>query len=137
MIMNFLHFILLSFTGTVTIKILLLVIVSAVIGFIIAWRYYQFIYKKKIKGLKSERNELDNRINKKLNEIELYLKKTDEFQQIPVEPGLNDERNILINKRTGQKQYEKERALIRKTQRRRILNYKRVLERLRKYKKMD
>jgi uncharacterized membrane protein (DUF106 family) len=58
-----------------TIEILLLLLVAAIIGYIIAWLYYRSVYTKKIKILESEKEQLNNQIIR-LNEDNSKLKKS-------------------------------------------------------------
>jgi peptidoglycan hydrolase CwlO-like protein len=57
------------------IEILLLLLVAAIIGYIVAWLYYKSIYTKIIKGLESEKEQLNNQIVK-LNDDNSKLKKS-------------------------------------------------------------
>lgn len=48
--------------GAAIIEILLLLIVSAIIGYITAWLYYRSVYKKRLMDIESEKHRLNNRI---------------------------------------------------------------------------
>jgi peptidoglycan hydrolase CwlO-like protein len=56
-------------------EILLLLLVAAIIGYIIAWQYYKSVYTKKIDILESEKKQLNNQIVR-LNEDNSALKKS-------------------------------------------------------------
>lgn len=131
-IINFLQFFLWLLTGVVTFKIIFLLLVSASIGYVVAWLYFKLLFNKRIKGLKSELdNRLNKQINEKLNEIDFFVKKLDDNIEVPEKTERNKDGKTLISKRTGQKQFEKEKVLIRNIQRKRLLNYKKELESLR------
>jgi len=60
--MNTLIFFLAQTKSAATIEILSLLLVAAIIGYVTAWLYYKSIYKKRIKAVESDKNELNNRI---------------------------------------------------------------------------
>ena len=71
------------------IEILLLLLVAAIIGYVIAWLYYKSIYTKKIKILESEKEKLNGQIVK-LNDDNSKLKKSlrekdDEIENLKME----------------------------------------------------
>jgi len=71
------------------IEILLLLLVAAIIGYVIAWLYYKSIYTKKIKILESEKEKLNSQIVK-LNDDNSKLKKSlrekdDEIENLKME----------------------------------------------------
>ena len=71
------------------IEILLLLLVAAIIGYVIAWLFYKSIYTKKIKILESEKEKLNGQIVK-LNDDNSKLKKSlrekdDEIENLKME----------------------------------------------------
>jgi len=60
--MNTLIILLAQTKSEATIEIIIMLLSSAIIGYLTAWLYYKSIYKKRIEVIESEKHELNNRI---------------------------------------------------------------------------
>ena len=60
--MNTLIILLAQTKSETTIEIIIMLLGSAIIGYLTAWLYYKSIYKKRIEVIESEKHELNNRI---------------------------------------------------------------------------
>jgi predicted flap endonuclease-1-like 5' DNA nuclease len=121
-----------------TIKILSLLLVSAIIGYVTAWLFYKSIYQSKIKAIESERHEFNNHLvnlnaeirnlNKSLrekdNETEHLTKEVKALKALHAEAVHETDDMTLKNIRTEQLLYEKDEALVNIAQRRHLLDYK-------------
>ena len=60
--MNTLTILLAQTKSEATLEIILMLLGSAIIGYITAWLYYKSVYEKRIKVIETEKHELNNRI---------------------------------------------------------------------------
>jgi predicted flap endonuclease-1-like 5' DNA nuclease len=121
-----------------TFEIISLLLVAAIIGYITAWLYYKSIYVRKIKAVVSEKDELNNHIVKlnadnsnlhkslreKDNELEHLAMEVNALKALHAEAVQETDDMTLKNKRTEQKLYEKDEALVNIAQRKHLLDYK-------------
>jgi predicted flap endonuclease-1-like 5' DNA nuclease len=117
------------------IEILIILIVSASIGYITSWQYYKSIYKKRIKALVSklenhirsfneERNNLQRSLNEKDFELEHRIMEANALRALHAEAVHETDDMTIKNKRNEQLLYEKDEALSLITIRRHLLDYK-------------
>jgi predicted flap endonuclease-1-like 5' DNA nuclease len=136
--MNTLTILLAQTKSEATLEIILMLLGSAIIGYVTAWLYYKFVYEKKIKVIETEKHELNNRIvnldseiiklKKSLNnkdvEIEHLKLEINALKALHAESVQETEDMTLKNKRNEQLLYEKDEALINIAQRKHLLDYK-------------
>ena len=67
--------------GGATLEILSLLIVAAIIGYVTAWLFYRSVYEKKLKVVKSEKHELNNRIVNLNGDVVEFQKNLDDKDQ--------------------------------------------------------
>jgi len=120
-----------------TLEILSLLLVAAIIGYVTAWLYYKSVYKKIIKTIKSENEELRARIfninaengnlqkslRVKENEIEHLALEVKALKALQTEAVHELDDITLKNIRNEQLLYEKDEALVNIAQRKHLLNY--------------
>lgn len=120
-----------------TLEIILMLLGSAIIGYVTAWLYYKFVYEKKIEVIETEKHELNNRIvnldseifnlkkslNDKDEEIEHLKLEINALKALHAEAVHETDDMTLKNKRNEQLLYEKDEALINIAQRKHLLDY--------------
>jgi predicted flap endonuclease-1-like 5' DNA nuclease len=121
--MNTLTILLAQTKSEATLEIILMLLGSAIIGYVTAWLYYKFVYEKKIKVIETEKHELNNRIVKDA-EIEHLKLEINALKALHAESVQETEDMTLKNKRNEQLLYEKDEALINIAQRKHLLDYK-------------
>jgi predicted flap endonuclease-1-like 5' DNA nuclease len=136
--MNTLTILLAQTKSEATLEIILMLLGSAIIGYVTAWLYYKFVYEKKIKVIETEKHELNIRIvnldseiiklkkslNNKDAEIEHLKLEINALKALHAESVQETEDMTLKNKRNEQLLYEKDEALINIAQRKHLLDYK-------------
>jgi len=136
--MNNLIILLAQTKSEATAEILFLLIVAATIGYITSWLYYKSIYKKRLKALESENNNLHKQIisiysdnsellkkfHEKDIELEHRILEADALRALHKEAVHETNDMTLKNKRTEQLLYEKDEALFQITLRKHLLDYK-------------
>jgi predicted flap endonuclease-1-like 5' DNA nuclease len=136
--MNTLTILLAQTKSGATFEIILMLLGSAIIGYITAWLYYKSVYEKRIKIIETEKNELNNRIvsldaeilklKKRLNdkdeENENLILEVRALKALHAEAVHETDDMTLKNKRNEQLMYEKDEALINIAQRKHLLDYK-------------
>ncbi|HEX7493393.1 MAG TPA: hypothetical protein VF346_04165, partial [Bacteroidales bacterium] len=136
--MNTLTILLAQTKSEATLEIILMLLGSAIIGYITAWLYYKSVYEKKIKVIEAEKHELNNRIVNLDSEIfklkKSLIDKDEEIEHLKLEVKalkalhaeavLETDDMTLKNKRNEQLLYEKDEALVNIAQRKHLLDYK-------------
>ena len=121
-----------------TFEILLMLLGSAVIGYVTAWLYYKSIYEKKLEVIENEKHELNNRIvnldseifklkknlNDKDEETEHLKLEIKALKALHAEAVQETDDMTLKNIRNEQLLYEKDEALVNIAQRKHLLDYK-------------
>jgi len=136
--MNTLTILLAQTKSEATLEIILMLLGSAIIGYITAWLYYKSVYEKRIKVIETEKHELNNRIvnldseifnlkkslNDKDEEIEHLKLEINALKALHAEAVHETDDMTLKNKRNEQLLYEKDEALVNIAQRKHLLDYK-------------
>jgi predicted flap endonuclease-1-like 5' DNA nuclease len=121
-----------------TIEILILLLVSAIIGYITAWLYYKSIYVKTIEDIESEKTELKRdiinlntdkstllrRLREKDIETEHFVLEVNALKALHAEAVSETNDMKLKNTKTKQMLYEKDEALVHIAKRKHLLDYK-------------
>ena len=121
-----------------TFEILLMLLGSAIIGYVTAWLYYKSVYEKKLEVIENEKHELNNRIvnldseifrlKKSLNdrdeETEHLKLEIKALKALHAEAVKETDDMTLKNIRNEQLLYEKDEALVNIAQRKHLLDYK-------------
>jgi predicted flap endonuclease-1-like 5' DNA nuclease len=121
-----------------TIVILSLLLVSAIIGYIMAWFYNKSIYvsrvniieskneklKRHILNLNADNGDLQKTILEKEHEMEYLMMEVNALKALHTEAVQETGAMTLKNKRTEQLLYEKDEALVNIAQRKHLLDYK-------------
>jgi predicted flap endonuclease-1-like 5' DNA nuclease len=135
--MNTLIVILVQTKSEATIEIILMLLGSAIIGYVTSWLYYKSVYEKRIKDIEYTKHELNNRIvnlddqifklknslNEKDSDNEHLLLEVKALKALHAEAVHETEDIALKNKRNEQLLYEKDEALVTIAQRKHLLDY--------------
>lgn len=113
-----------------SLEILSLLLVSAIIGYITAWLYFRFVYKKKIEVLESTIGKYENQINTLKNDLEEKTKELEQqksevttLKKLNAKTEKETNRISLKNTKNEQKISEQEEALLQIAKRKHLLDY--------------
>ena len=136
--MNTLAILLAQTKSEATFEIILMLLGSAIIGYLTSWLYYKSIHEKRIKVIESEKHELNNRIvnlegeivnlkknlSKKDEETKRLILEIEALKALHAEAVQETDDMSLKNKRNEQLLYEKDEVLINIAQGKHLLDYK-------------
>jgi predicted flap endonuclease-1-like 5' DNA nuclease len=135
--MNTLLILLVQTKSEAAIEILAFLLGAGIIGYVTAWLYYKSLYNKNLQAAESDKHELNNRIvnldadifnlkqslTEKDVETEHLILEVKALKALHAEAVHETDDMKLKNKRTEQKLYEKDEALIHIAQNKHLLNY--------------
>lgn len=113
-----------------TLVIILLLLVSAIIGYVTAWLYFRFIHKREIEALESKIDKLEKdnfrleeRLKDKTNEIDLLKEEIKNLKSLTAKAENETSRITLKNEKNEQKISDQEEALLQIAKRKHLLDY--------------
>jgi len=107
--MNTITILLAQTRGAAIIEILLLLTVSAIIGYVTAWLFYKSAYKKSLKESESEKHRLNNRIvnlNGEVVDLQKSLDERDQELEQLIAESLSQHKHVIDYKNIGIATYE-------------------------------